>query len=106
VIHFPRGVGLSLGHVARQVGAAGIGLDTAVPMEEAVRVLPPDLCLQGNLDPVDLVAGGASMLERVAALRAGTRGRPWVFNLGHGVLQQTDPGEVQRLSDELRRIRA
>jgi uroporphyrinogen decarboxylase len=106
VIHFPRGVGLSLGHVARAVGAAGIGLDTAVPMDEAVRLLPPDLCLQGNLDPVDLVAGGAPMLERVAALRQATKGRPWIFNLGHGVLQQTDPGEVQRLSDELRRVPA
>ncbi|WP_027133605.1 uroporphyrinogen decarboxylase [Geminicoccus roseus] len=106
VIHFPRGVGLSLGHVARQVEARAIGLDTAVPMGEAVRLLPPSLCLQGNLDPVDLVAGGAPMLERLERLRAATRGRPWIFNLGHGVLQQTDPGEVQRLCDELRRVPA
>lgn len=103
VIHFPRGVGLSLARVASAVGAGAISLDTATSMADAVRVLPPSVCLQGNLDPVDLVSGGSAMLERVAALRAATQGRPWIFNLGHGVLQQTDPGEVQRLSDELRR---
>ncbi|HEX2526353.1 MAG TPA: uroporphyrinogen decarboxylase [Geminicoccus sp.] len=102
VIHFPRGAGLSLPKVAAAVNAQAIGLDTSIPIAEAVRILPKDLCLQGNLDPVSLVAGGPAMLAQLAQLREVTRGRPWVFNLGHGVLQQTDPGEVQRLADELR----
>ena len=102
VIYFPRGVGLSLSKVAAAVGAAGIGLDTATSMAEAVRILPRTCCLQGNLDPVDLLAGGQGMLDRLEVLRRATRGRSWIFNLGHGVLQQTDPGEVQRLADALR----
>ena len=101
VIHFPRGVGMSLAKVAAGVDADAIGLDTATPMAEAIKVLPRSCCLQGNLDPVDLVSGGQGMLDRLALLRNATEGRSWIFNLGHGVLQQTDPGEVQRLADAL-----
>jgi len=106
MIHFPRGVGLALPEVAARVGADGLSLDTSVPMAEAVRLLPRNLCLQGNLDPVDLVAGGEGMLTRLAALAKANQGRPWIFNLGHGVLQQTDPGEVQRLADAVRALDA
>jgi uroporphyrinogen decarboxylase len=62
-------------------------------------------CLQGNLDPVALLVGGQAMLDEAADIIEGFGGNPFVFNLGHGVLPQTDPDEVQRLTTFLRSVR-
>jgi uroporphyrinogen decarboxylase len=97
VICFPRGIGASYPAFAEAVTPDGLGLDTTVPMGWAAAALPGTLCLQGNLDPLALLEGGPAMLSEADGILAAMRGRPHVFNLGHGVLPQTDPDAVGRL---------
>ena len=96
VIAFPRGAGALYPSYQEAVGADGLGLDTTVPLGWARRALP-GICLQGNLDPTALLVGGRTMraeAERIVAALAGAR---FVFNLGHGVLPDTDPAAVAEL---------
>jgi uroporphyrinogen decarboxylase len=97
VICFPRGIGAGYAAFAETVSPGGLGLDTTVPMVWAAASLHPGLCLQGNLDPIALLGREAAMLGEADAILEATRGRPHVFNLGHGVLPQTDPDAVGRL---------
>jgi uroporphyrinogen decarboxylase len=96
VIAFPRGAGALYPGYQEAVAADGLGLDTAVPLAWARRALP-EVCLQGNLDPIALLVGGRTMraeAERIVAALAGSR---FIFNLGHGVLPETDPDAVAEL---------
>ncbi len=102
VIGFPRLAGTLLGEYARSTGVQGISLDTSIDPAEAARVVPPGVALQGNLDPLAVVAGGPAMARETAAILAALRGRPHIFNLGHGILQQTPPEHVGMLFDQLR----
>jgi uroporphyrinogen decarboxylase len=96
-IIFPRGAGASYQLYAEASGADCLGLDQGVPLDWAASALQPSVCLQGNLDPGLLVAGGAVM-EAAAQRVLEILGRgPFVFNLGHGVVPQTPPDHVARL---------
>jgi uroporphyrinogen decarboxylase len=103
MIGFPRLAGLQLGAYAAATGVQGVGIDTAVEPGLASQAVPPPTALQGNLDPLALLAGGEAMQEATASILAAMRGRPFVFNLGHGVLPPTDPETVATL---LRQVRA
>ncbi len=102
VIAFPRGVGANYATFAATVPVDGLALDTTVPMEWAARTLEAKVTLQGNLDPVTLMVGGAAQDAAVDRIRAAMAERPHIFNLGHGILQWTDPDNVTRL---LRRLK-
>jgi uroporphyrinogen decarboxylase len=98
VIGFPRGAGVLHERYLHETGVDGIGIDTSVPPGYAHRTLQPHGTLQGNLDPVLLIVGGAALEEAVRGLRR-TLGRgPYIFNLGHGVLPETPPENVQTLA--------
>ena len=98
VIGFPRGAGALHERYLHETGVDGIGIDTAVPPGYAHRTLQPHGTVQGNLDPVLLIVGGPALEEAVRGLRR-TLGRgPYVFNLGHGVLPETPPENVQTLA--------
>ncbi len=103
VIAFIRGAGPNLSHLVETLGADGYGLDTAANPHWAVGVAQGRAALQGNLDPLALLAGGAALDREVAAVLAGFKGHPHIFNLGHGVLQHTPIEHVERL---LRLVRA
>ena len=60
------------------------------------------IAVQGNLDPLLLVAGGEAMERRVRDILATMRGLPFVFNLGHGIVPQTPPENVARLVELVR----
>ena len=101
VIGFPRGAGVLHERYLHETGVDGIGIDTAVPPSYAQRTLQPHGTVQGNLDPVLLIVGGPALEEAVRGLRR-TLGRgPYVFNLGHGVLPETPPENVQTLAHVL-----
>jgi len=104
VIGFPRGAGV---HAHRYVSAArvdGIGCDTATPIA-ALRKCVADCpaVIQGNLDPVALVAGGRALRDGVEHILGEARDLPFIFNLGHGILPQTPPEHVAELVALVRR---
>ncbi len=102
IIAFPRGIGLSLTDYAAATGADAIGLDTSVNPATAARLVPPGVVLQGNLDPLVLIAGGAPLTEAVRNIETAFAGRPHIFNLGHGILPETPLANVEALLAMLR----
>jgi uroporphyrinogen decarboxylase len=97
VIGFPKGAGGKLASYARETGVDAVGLDETVDPLWASKELPPDLPVQGNLDPLALRAGGAELDSAAATILDALRGRPHIFNLGHGILQDTPIAHVERL---------
>jgi uroporphyrinogen decarboxylase len=102
VIGFPRLAGPMLAEYAAETGMQAVAMDTSMDPAWAARNVPAHVALQGNLDPEAVVAGGAGMLAEADALCAALRGRPWIFNLGHGVEQPTPPEHVAALIARLR----
>jgi uroporphyrinogen decarboxylase len=102
IIGFARGAGTLLGHYAKATGVNGVGCDTSVPLRNAAAMVPAPVVLQGNLDPLLLVAGGRQMEERTRDILADMQGRPFIFNLGHGIVPQTPPEHVARLVEIVR----
>jgi uroporphyrinogen decarboxylase len=102
VIGFPRSAGILYKKYASETKVTGLSIDTSVPATWAAQELAPLAIVQGNLDPVSLVAGGEAMMSRARALCETFRGRRHIFNLGHGILQTTPPEHVAMLSDYLR----
>lgn len=96
VIGFPRGAAGNLAAYAKATGVNLIGLDYATPVGFAAG-LPAGLGVQGNLDPLRLLAGGEQMDNRAREIVAGFRQRPHVFNLGHGIVPETPIAHVERL---------
>ena len=97
VIGFPKGAGTKLGAYARETGVDALGLDETVDLGRALSDLPPDLPLQGNLDPLALLAGGAALESAVGDILSRFEGRPHIFNLGHGIVKETPIVHVERL---------
>ena len=102
IIAFPRGAATRLAEFARLDGLAAVGLDAAVEPAAAAAALPAPLALQGNLDPIALVAGGRALDEGVERALRGFAGRAHIFNLGHGVLPETPIAHVERLVARVR----
>jgi len=97
IIGFPKGAGPLLRTYAAETGVTAVGLDPAMPPEWAVAELPASITLQGNLDPILLMAGGAEMRQQVAAIKQAFSGRPAIFNLGHGILPETPIAHVEEM---------
>jgi uroporphyrinogen decarboxylase len=97
VIGFPKGAGGKLAAYARESGIDAIGLDETVDPAWAARELPQDMPLQGNLDPLALLAGGDALKNGVRRILDAFDGRPHIFNLGHGILQETPIAHVEAL---------
>jgi uroporphyrinogen decarboxylase len=103
IIAFPRGAGTQLRKFARVAEIDAIGLDTSVEPRVAVAALPERFVLQGNLDPLALVAGGPRLDAEIERVRRGLETRAHIFNLGHGVLPETPIAHVERLIARVRR---
>jgi uroporphyrinogen decarboxylase len=97
VIGFPKGAGGKLAAYARETGVDAIGLDETVDPAWAAAELPRDLPVQGNLDPLALLAGGEALASAVARILSIFEGRPHIFNLGHGIIKETPIAHVERL---------
>jgi uroporphyrinogen decarboxylase len=97
VIGFPKGAGGKLAAYARETGVSAVGLDETVDPIWAARELPPNLPVQGNLDPLALIAGGEELQGSVKRILDAFVDRPHIFNLGHGILQDTPIAHVEQL---------
>jgi uroporphyrinogen decarboxylase len=97
VIGFPKGAGGKLGAYARETGVDCVGLDETVDPAWAHRELPHGLPVQGNLDPLALLAGGDALQRGVTRILDALGDRPHVFNLGHGILKDTPIPRVEEL---------
>ncbi|WP_074062985.1 MULTISPECIES: uroporphyrinogen decarboxylase [Rhizobium] len=102
VISFAKGAGYLLKTYRRKTGADAIGLDWSVPLEFAVE-LQREGAVQGNLDPMRVVAGGQALEEGIDDILAQLGGGPLIFNLGHGITPQADPENVRLLVERVRR---
>jgi uroporphyrinogen decarboxylase len=94
-----------LGHscaYAAETGVDAIGLDETVDPVWAAKQLPPHLPVQGNLDPLALIAGGEALASAVASILSAFDGRPHIFNLGHGILPDTPIAHVEQLLELVR----
>ena len=97
VIGFPKGAGAKLAQYAAETGVDAVGLDETVDPAWADAALPAGMPVQGNLDPLALIAGGEALASAVARIRAAFDKRPHVFNLGHGILPDTPIAHVEQL---------
>jgi uroporphyrinogen decarboxylase len=102
VIGFPRLAGGMLGEYVARTGVRGVGIDTSVDPVLAAKAVPNTVAVQGNLDPLVVVAGGAALARETDAILAAMRGRPFIFNLGHGIVPQTSPEHVGALVARVR----
>ncbi len=102
IIGFPKGAGAKLVDYAEQTGVDALGLDETLDPVWADKVLPKGMPLQGNLDPLALEAGGATLDRAVDTILEALSGRPHIFNLGHGILPDTPIENVERLVDRVR----
>ncbi len=102
VIGFPKGAGGKLPAYARETGVDAIGLDETVDPVWAHASLPADMPVQGNLDPLALIAGGADLDTAIDRILAAFADRPHVFNLGHGILPDTPIAHVEQLIARVR----
>jgi uroporphyrinogen decarboxylase len=106
VILFPKGAGLLYRDFALSSGAAALGLDSGLALDWAAAELQGHLALQGNLDPVLLLAGGAAMAAEVSRIQGRLGRGPFIFNLGHGILPETPIAHVTDLVNLIRGPRA
>jgi uroporphyrinogen decarboxylase len=101
IIGFPRLAGVMLRDYAA-TAVDGVGVDTGTDIGAAAALLPSHVAVQGNLDPLAVVAGGQAMAAETAAVLQAMRGRPFIFNLGHGIVPQTPPEHVAALLEQVR----
>lgn len=105
VIGFPKGAGGKLAAYARETGVDAVGLDETVDPAWAARELPDGLPVQGNLDPLALLAGGEALRSAVGSILDLLAERPHIFNLGHGILQETPIAHVEQLIAAVKGVR-
>jgi uroporphyrinogen decarboxylase len=103
MIGFPRGAGPLYATFVHETGVDGVSCDTSLPLEYIRDALQPHVTVQGNLDPLLLVAGGDALDRRVDEILQSLSGGPFIFNLGHGIVPPTPPENVARLVERVRR---
>ena len=102
IIGFPKGAGHNLIDFAVRTRIDALGLDSTVDLRWATQTFDRSFVLQGNLDPLALAAGGVALESGVCDILRVVKGRPHIFNLGHGIMPQTPISHVERLLALLR----
>ncbi|MDM9624490.1 uroporphyrinogen decarboxylase [Rhizobium sp. S152] len=101
IIAFAKGAGYLLKDYRQKTKADAIGLDWSVPLAFAAE-LQKDGPIQGNLDPMRVVAGGGALEDGIDAILDRLGAGPLIFNLGHGITPQADPENVRLLVERVR----
>ena len=102
IIGFPRAAGMNLYGFIEGAGVDAVSLDQMMPLALAKETVQPKIPVQGNLDPIALLTGGAALDGTVDAIMENLSGGPFVFNLGHGIMKETPPEHVSRLVERVR----
>ena len=102
VIGYPRGAGVAYERFAAETGVDAVSIDSTVAPAWAAAKLQQRCTVQGNLDPAALVVGGAALRRAASVILDALGHRPFVFNLGEGVVPQTPPEHVAALSELVR----
>jgi uroporphyrinogen decarboxylase len=103
LIVFPRGAKGKYSGFAKATGCQALGLDQTLSLDIA-KALQEETIIQGNLDPEILITGGQAQHEAVKAILTSLSSRPFIFNLGHGILPQTPPDHVLTLVQNIRNV--
>jgi uroporphyrinogen decarboxylase len=104
-IGFPRGAGTKLERYADKVPVDAIGLDWMIELGFARDRIQSRRPVQGNLDPLVLLAGGEALDRAIDIILDAFASRPFIFNLGHGILPDTPIAHVERLVARVRKSR-
>lgn len=104
IIGFPRQAGSFYPDYVRETGVTAVGLDTQLSPSWAAEHIQKHCPVQGNLDPFALMAGGDALDRAVDEITSAFRGRPYIFNLGHGVHKDTPPDHVAQLVKRVRHV--
>lgn len=102
IIGFPKGAGLMLDRYIAGTGVDGVGLDWTVPLGLARQWLEGRAVIQGNLDPLMLLAGGKALDKAIDRILESLSGSRFIFNLGHGIMPETPIAHVERLVARVR----
>lgn len=102
IIGFPRGAAANVPTYIAQTGVNAVGIDYAMPLHYAKAHIAPLATVQGNLDPLRLVAGGDQMNRAVDAILEAFADVPHIFNLGHGIVPQTP---IEHVTQLVRRVK-
>jgi uroporphyrinogen decarboxylase len=104
IIAFPRGVGSHLEAFVGHPGINALSLDTSADPVWVSQHIQPKKTVQGNLDPFALIAGGRALDESVDRIKQAFDGKPYIFNLGHGILPETPIDHVEQLVARVRGV--
>jgi uroporphyrinogen decarboxylase len=85
-----------------KTGVNCVGIDTATSISWAISTLGERIAIQGNLDPIALIAGGDALDQAIDRILSAGRGHGLIFNLGHGVLQETPVAHITKLMERVR----
>ena len=102
VIGFPRGVGAALVRYVEEVPIDAVSLDWTTDLAFARDQVQWRVPVQGNLDPLVLLAGGAALDRAVDGILEAFFDRPFIFNLGHGILPETPIAHVEQMLARVR----
>ncbi len=103
IIGFPRGAGTQLLRYVEQVAVDAVGLDWMIDRTFARDRIQSRKPVQGNLDPLVLLAGGTALDRAVDEVLAAFAAKPFIFNLGHGILPETPIAHVEQMLARVRR---
>jgi uroporphyrinogen decarboxylase len=102
IIGFPRGAGTMLPRYVEKIVPDAVGLDWMVDKEFVREKVQSRIPVQGNLDPLALVAGGVALDRAIDAIMMAFADKPFIFNLGHGIVPETPIVHVEQM---LKRVR-
>ena len=102
MIGFPRAAGANYLDYIEETGVDAVAVDTAMPLRWAVENIQTKMPIQGNLDPIALLAGGAGLEAEVESILSTAASKPFIFNLGHGILPTTPIEHVEQLVRQVR----
>lgn len=101
IIGFPRGAGTRYLEYVQATGVDAVATDSATPLS-AIQAIQKHIPVQGNLDPMALVVGGAALDAEIDRIVEALGGAPFIFNLGHGIVPETPPEHVEHLVKRVR----